>query len=160
MALIRVNQWTLQAGKGWSNKVFLYTTSVAEAFGLHKGKKKKEDKTDIEKQITTQKHYIIDTKLDCRIKMYVSFLRKKGFNTSIGLIHSHFVSNIMIYCCWSSIESSKQARQLDEPGPTLTWRTKVIGCWPMAWESPILAFITSVKGCFTPYRDKNVLRHF
>lgn len=33
----------------------------------------------------------------------------------------------------------------------LTWRRKVMGFCPMAWASPMLARMTSVKGFFTPW---------
>lgn len=40
----------------------------------------------------------------------------------------------------------------------LTWRRNVMGCWPMACASPMLALITSAKGCFTPYTQQRDLR--
>jgi len=30
---------------------------------------------------------------------------------------------------------------------------KVMGFWPIAWQSPMLALMTSVNGLFTPYID-------
>lgn len=32
----------------------------------------------------------------------------------------------------------------------LTCRRKVMGCWPMAWASPMLARMTSVNGFLIP----------
>ena len=36
------------------------------------------------------------------------------------------------------------------PEGQLTCRRKVIGCWPMAWASPMLARMTSVNGFLIP----------
>lgn len=35
-------------------------------------------------------------------------------------------------------------------GPKLTCRRKVKGCWPIAWQSPMLARITWSNGFLTP----------
>lgn len=36
------------------------------------------------------------------------------------------------------------------PDGQLTCRRKVMGCWPMAWASPMLARMTSVNGFLIP----------
>lgn len=40
------------------------------------------------------------------------------------------------------------------PKGQLTCRRKVIGCWPMAWASPMLARMTSVNGFLIPCADR------
>lgn len=40
------------------------------------------------------------------------------------------------------------------PFQTLTCRKKVMGCWPMACASPMLALMTSAKGFFIPWRTQ------